>query len=50
MKTKYTIPKYILALKNTRLLHFIIDLGFIYIVTLIIYFLTAVYTYLFPNF
>ena len=50
MKTKYTIPNYILASKNTRFLHFIIDLGLIYIISLMIYFLSAVHTDLFPNF
>jgi len=39
MNTKYTIPNYILASKNTRFLNFIIDLGFIYILSLIMYFL-----------
>lgn len=41
MKTKYTIPHYVLASKNTRFLHFIIDLGFIYILSLILYFLSG---------
>lgn len=41
MKTKYTIPHYILASKNTRFLHFIIDLGFIYALSKIVYFLSS---------
>lgn len=41
MNTKYTVPHYILASKNTRFLHFIIDLGFIYILSLIVYLLSG---------
>jgi uncharacterized RDD family membrane protein YckC len=41
MNTKYTVPHYILASKNTRFLHFIIDLCFIYILSLILYFLSG---------
>jgi uncharacterized RDD family membrane protein YckC len=38
VEKKYAIPNYILASKNTRFLHFIIDLGFIY---LIVYFMSS---------
>jgi uncharacterized RDD family membrane protein YckC len=41
MEKKFIIPNYILASKNTRFLHFIIDLGFIYLISLIIYFLSS---------
>ncbi|TRX42325.1 RDD family protein [Flavobacterium restrictum] len=41
MKTKYTIPNYILASKNTRMLHFVVDVFFINIVFSIAYLLAS---------
>ncbi|WP_269227132.1 RDD family protein [Flavobacterium eburneipallidum] len=41
MKKKDIIPNYILASKNTRFLNFIIDLFFIYILSLMVYFLLS---------
>ncbi len=45
MKTKYSIPNYILASKNTRFLNFIIDLGFIYVLSKIVFFLSGFIKY-----
>jgi uncharacterized RDD family membrane protein YckC len=45
MKTKYTIPNYILASKTTRALNFVIDVIFIKIIGVIIYFLAAFIAY-----
>ncbi|MFM9824826.1 RDD family protein [Flavobacterium sp.] len=46
------IPNYILASKNIRLLHFIIDLVFIYIISLIVYFISSFIKFnaLYPHF
>lgn len=41
MNTKYTIPNFILASKNTRLLNFVIDVFFINIVSVIVYSLSS---------
>lgn len=41
MKTKYKIPNYILASKTTRLVHFIIDIIFINIVSMVLYLLSS---------
>lgn len=45
METKYTIPNYILASKNTRALNFIIDIIFIHSIKAILYFLAAFITF-----
>lgn len=41
MNTKYTIPHYILASKNIRLLNFVIDIFFINILSVIVYLLAS---------
>lgn len=42
MKTKFTIPNYILASKNTRAFHFIVDIIFMKIIIAIIYFVASI--------
>jgi uncharacterized RDD family membrane protein YckC len=44
MNTKYTIPRYILASKNTRLMHFVIDIFFINILSVLVYLLSSFVT------
>ena len=44
MNTKYTIPHFILASKNTRLMHFIIDIFFINILSVLVYLLSSFVT------
>jgi uncharacterized RDD family membrane protein YckC len=45
MKTKYTVPNYILASKNMRALNFILDIIFIKIISAILYFMAAFITF-----
>ena len=45
METKFTIPNYIFASKTTRALNFILDVLFMKIISLLLYFTAAFITF-----